>query len=68
MEVNIHNLIDDVRCYEAVRDLRWPEQTHCPHCDSFTRYRDSIAALLKQNLQRHINLNTAEMVSNRGLS
>ncbi len=26
MDVNIQNLIDDARCYEAVRDLRWPER------------------------------------------
>jgi transposase-like protein len=34
MEVNIQNLIDDARCYEVVRDLRWPEKTQCPHCES----------------------------------
>ena len=34
MEVNIQNLIDDVRCYEAVRDLRWPEKILCPFCSS----------------------------------
>jgi len=34
MEVNIQNLIDDARCFETVRNLRWPEKTHCPHCDS----------------------------------
>ena len=34
MEINIQNLIDDARCYEAVRDLRWPEKTFCPHCGS----------------------------------
>lgn len=34
MEINIQNLIDDARCYEAVRDLRWPEKTCCPHCAS----------------------------------
>lgn len=33
MEINIQNLIDDARCYEAVRDLRWPEKTFCPHPD-----------------------------------
>jgi transposase-like protein len=27
-------LIDEARCYEAVRDLRWPEKTLCPHCHS----------------------------------
>jgi len=30
MEVNIQNLIDDARCYEAVRDLRCPENPHGP--------------------------------------
>ncbi len=34
MEINIQNLIDDARCYEAVRDLRWPGKIFCPHCDS----------------------------------
>jgi len=34
MEINIQNLIDDARCYEAVRDLRWPGKTFCPHCNS----------------------------------
>ena len=34
MEINIQNLIDDGRCYKAVRDLRWPEKTFCPHCNS----------------------------------
>ena len=34
MELNIHNLIDDAKCYEAVRNLRWPGRVHCPHCQS----------------------------------
>lgn len=34
MEFNIQNLIDDARCYEALRDLRWPEKTNCAHCGS----------------------------------
>lgn len=34
MEINIQNLIDDARCFEAVRDLRWPGKTFCPHCNS----------------------------------
>lgn len=34
MEINIQNLIDDARCYEVVRDLRWPGKTFCPHCHS----------------------------------
>ena len=34
MEISIQKLIDDARCYEAVRDLRWSEKTFCPHCNA----------------------------------
>jgi len=34
MEVNIRNLIDDKRCYETVRELRWENGVCCPHCNS----------------------------------
>jgi transposase-like protein len=34
MELNIHNLIDDAKCFEAVRNLRWPNEIECPHCQS----------------------------------
>ena len=34
MEINIQGLIDNARCYETVRDLRWPEKTCCAHCGS----------------------------------
>ena len=34
MELNIHNLIDDAKCFEAVRNLRWPNEIKCPHCKS----------------------------------
>ena len=30
----IQNLIDDAKCYQQVRQIRWPEGVHCPHCDS----------------------------------
>lgn len=33
MEIRIQNLIDDERCYEAVRQLRWAEGVKCPDCD-----------------------------------
>ncbi len=36
MRVNIKNLIDDVQCYQTVRDLRWPEGVDCPFCESTT--------------------------------
>ena len=32
--VNIKNLVDDEKCYEVVRALRWADQCRCPHCDS----------------------------------
>jgi len=32
--VNLEQLIDDAKCYEVVRDLRWPDQVTCPHCGS----------------------------------
>lgn len=31
--LNILNLIDEAKCYEMVRTLRWPNGIHCPHCD-----------------------------------
>jgi transposase-like protein len=32
MRLNIHGLIDNAKCYEMVRQLRWPEKIECPHC------------------------------------
>ncbi len=32
--VTIEKLIDDAKCYEVVRDLRWPNGVHCPECNS----------------------------------
>ena len=34
MQVNITNLVDDVQCYQAVRELRWPDGITCPSCES----------------------------------
>ena len=36
MEIlSIENLIDDKKCYETIRDLRWGEEgVTCPHCNS----------------------------------
>ena len=34
MKVNIKTMVDDVQCYETVRELRWPEGRECPFCDS----------------------------------
>ena len=32
MRLNIHGLIDNAKCYQMVRRLRWPEGVECPHC------------------------------------
>lgn len=30
--LNIRDLIDDAKCYEMLRELRWSDGVHCPHC------------------------------------
>ena len=32
MILNIQNLIDDVKGFETVRALRWPDGVSCPQC------------------------------------
>lgn len=32
MLIHIQNLVDDAKCYEVVRQLRWPEGVRCPTC------------------------------------
>ena len=34
MLVNILGIIDDAKCYEMVRGLRWPDGVRCPDCAS----------------------------------
>ena len=34
MQVNIKHLVDDVQCYQTVRELRWPNGVACPSCES----------------------------------
>jgi transposase-like protein len=34
VQVNIKNLIDEVQCYQTVRELRWPNGVVCPSCES----------------------------------
>ena len=35
MDIKIQNLIDDEKCYETVRDIRWKDnKILCPHCES----------------------------------
>jgi transposase-like protein len=32
--LKITSIIDDKKCYEEVRKLRWPNEIDCPHCGS----------------------------------
>ena len=32
--LNLQHLIDDAKCFEQVRLLRWPNGVRCPTCDS----------------------------------
>lgn len=34
MLIHISNLVDDAKCYEVVRQLRWPDGVRCPACGS----------------------------------
>jgi transposase-like protein len=34
MLVNLARLIDDAKCFETVRELRWPDGVECPGCGS----------------------------------
>jgi transposase-like protein len=41
--INIQSLIDNAKCYETVRTIRWPDGVKCPHCgaaDIIKRGRD----------------------------
>ena len=32
--LKFHDLLDNAKCYEQVRQLRWPDGVYCPHCNS----------------------------------
>jgi transposase-like protein len=32
--VNIQDLFDDAKCYQTIRDMRWPYGVRCPRCSS----------------------------------
>src|SRR3954447_12012265 len=32
--VNIQDLFDDAKCYQTIRDMRWPDGVACPRCSS----------------------------------
>lgn len=32
--IQLKHLIDDRKCYEVIREMRWPDGTKCPKCGS----------------------------------
>ena len=32
--LQLRSLVDDAKCYETVRQLRWPDGVRCAHCDA----------------------------------
>jgi transposase-like protein len=32
--ITITSLLNEARCHEEVRKLRWPDKITCPHCQS----------------------------------
>ncbi len=34
MMIPLQNLLDDHKCYEVIRQLRWPDGVRCPHCSA----------------------------------
>jgi transposase-like protein len=46
--VNLSSLIDDVKCFELVRQHRWPEGVRCPRCGDAKVAHDG-----RDDAQRH---------------
>jgi transposase-like protein len=46
--VSIQDLIDDAKCYQTIRDMRWPDGVTCPHCSS-----DSVIKNGRDDTQPH---------------
>src|SRR5262245_28205430 len=38
--VNMQTLIDDARCFESIRSMRWPDGVRCPGCGRAEVTRD----------------------------
>ena len=38
--VNIQDLFDDAKCYQTIREMRWPDGVTCPQCSSDSVIKD----------------------------
>jgi transposase-like protein len=53
--VNILALIDDVKCFQTVRALRWPDGVRCPGCDSTEVAKDGHDDTQPERQRYHCN-------------
>ena len=40
--VNIQNFFDDAKCFQTVRDMRWPDGVACPSCGSTSAVKNGL--------------------------
>ena len=67
MQVTIKHLIDDVQCYQTVRELRWPDGVRCPSCAGiflgwFISLLFPVIADIEQPLTRRNLINLAHIL------
>jgi transposase-like protein len=53
--VNILALIDDAKCFQTVRALRWPDGVRCPGCDSAAVAKDGHDDIQHERQRYHCN-------------
>jgi transposase-like protein len=53
--VNILALIDDAKCFQTVRALRWPDGVRCPGCDSAEVAKDGHDDTQPERQRYHCN-------------
>jgi transposase-like protein len=51
--LQIHDLLDDRKCFETVRQMRWPNGTLCPACNSSEVVKRGFHSTQK-NRQRYV--------------
>lgn len=55
MAVTILPLIDEAKCFQTVRELRWPEEVKCPHCQANTVAKRGFDDTQKHRQRYHCN-------------
>lgn len=42
MQVNLLRLMDEKACYDLLREIRWTDGIHCPHCNGLNVNKDGV--------------------------